>query len=294
MKLEEQRKDWLFRYNTVYKKRKSHKQKSKFLRSFTTDLQMMDKDFKIMGYDDPEDKVESTRNIYVGDIKNAKKIVATYYDTPSKHFGAYHYFDVKKNGKNTIYFTMILSVIYLILGILATIYIMSNNFEILSFTGLLVILFYFLYFYIFSKITKGIARRNNLIQNTSSLVILLDYINNSKSRNKVAYAFLDKGTTNKDGLNYLLNDIDATTKVMYLDSIGASLPIEVVDPLKVAKNKNSNRSDSFMTHKYLNYVLAKNTETNDYSLDKSELKSKEINEDNLKKTNKIIKDFLKG
>jgi len=294
MEREEQRKDWLFRYNSVYKKRQTYKQKTKFLRSLSTDLQLIDTEFKIIEYNNPDNKNDTSRNVYVGDIKNAKKIVTTYYDTPAKHFGSYHYFDIEKNGKNTILFTMLFSIIYLILGVFATIYIMDSNFEILSFTGLIIILFYLLYFYIFSKNIKGFPRKNNLIQNNSSVVMLLDYINNNKIHNNVAFAFVDKGTTNKQGLDNLLNDVKATTRVMYLDSIGSPQSIEVITPSKVIKDKEKLKSDSFMTHNNLDYVLTSDDNSSDYFLKKSDLNSKEMNQYNLEQTNQFINEFLKG
>jgi len=294
MEREEQWKDWILRYNNVYKKRQSFKQKSRFLRSLSTDLQLLDKEFEIEEYSDSGNKKDTTRNVYVGDIENAKKVVTTYYDTPAKHFGSYHYFDIEKNGKNTILFTMLFAIIYLIVGALATIYIMESNFEVLSFTGLIVVVFYFLYFYIFSKNVKGISRRNNLVQNTSSVVMMLDYINNSKYSNNVAFAFVDKGTTSKQGLNNLLNEIKATTRVMYLDSIGSSQPIEVITPSTVIENSDESESESFMTHNDLDYVLTRDSKISGYFLKKSELNSKEINQDNLEQTNQFINEFLKG
>ena len=76
-----------------------------------------------------------------------------------------------------------------------------------------------LYFYVFSKITKGRASKNTIIRNTSSILAMLTAMYTISS-NKIAYAFVDDGCTNQSGLALLKRETNA--KLIYLDSIGAS------------------------------------------------------------------------
>ena len=81
--------DWLFRYRYIYRSRLSDRSKKRFLNALVTDISQIRKDIRVIEYD-LKHKAAS-RNVYIGDIAQADRIICTYYDTPPQHFGAYHF-----------------------------------------------------------------------------------------------------------------------------------------------------------------------------------------------------------
>lgn len=86
-------KDWLFRYQYVYRLRRTEKSKKRFLAALVTDIAKMRKDVRVIEYD--QKKNYAARNVYVGNIKQADRIICTFYDTPPESFGSYQLFDRK-------------------------------------------------------------------------------------------------------------------------------------------------------------------------------------------------------
>lgn len=67
-------KDWLFRYQYVYRLRRTEKSKKRFLAALVTDIAKMRKDVRVIEYD--QKKNYAARNVYVGNIKQADRIIA--------------------------------------------------------------------------------------------------------------------------------------------------------------------------------------------------------------------------
>ncbi|WP_347239696.1 mannonate dehydratase [Enterococcus lactis] len=79
MKKNELFRDWEFRYRYVYLKRRTKKSKQRFLSALVSDIYSMRTDVTVIAYDTPAYR---SKNIYVGDIEKAEKVICTYYDTP--------------------------------------------------------------------------------------------------------------------------------------------------------------------------------------------------------------------
>ena len=97
MQQNEKFKDWLFRYQSIYRVRRTEKSKRRFLSALVTDLSEMREDVQVIEYN--RQKKYASRNVYVGDIDKADQIICTYYDTPIQHFGPYILFDRRRTGK---------------------------------------------------------------------------------------------------------------------------------------------------------------------------------------------------
>lgn len=57
-----------------------------------------------------------SKNIYVGDIEKAEKVICTYYDTPVHALGSYFMFDWKDQRKKTIYSILLSFILLFSLG----------------------------------------------------------------------------------------------------------------------------------------------------------------------------------
>ena len=97
-------KDWLFRYQYVYRLRRTEKSKKRFLAALVTDIAKIREDVRVIEYD--QQKKYASRNVYVGNIKQADRVICTFYDTPPESIGSYQLFDRKDQAKKTTMFIL--------------------------------------------------------------------------------------------------------------------------------------------------------------------------------------------
>ncbi|MCB5955754.1 hypothetical protein [Enterococcus sp. CWB-B31] len=286
MEQNEQLKDWTFRYQYVYRLRRTNKQKQRFLSALAADIVKMRQDIQVIEY--KQNKKYISSNLYVGNIETADRIICTYYDTPPQGFGPYYLFDRKKQSKAVTSFILATSIASLLIGLLLTVLYMrvsNNTFDFASFNTLLIILGYGVYFYLLSKVAKGLSSRKNLIRNTSSVLSLLTLIQTIKG-NKMAFAFVDEGSFGDMGLDVLKSSCKASAKIYALDCVGADTELHFMgnftkeDRLKgVTVHQPSDNQVSYL-------FGARNSigdHENAYYLKKSDLKKKVLNQKNLTK-----------
>lgn len=290
-------KDWLFRYQYVYKVRKNEKSKTRFISSLVTDISEIRDDIQVIEYG--QDRNDRSRNVYIGDVEQAERIICAHYDTPIKTLGSYVYFDKKKARNKTTAFILASSILMLLLGIAATVTYgaySANQFVLFSFSTLFIGLFYGIYFYFLSKIAQGIPERKNLIRNTSSVLALMEMLKEITDK-KMAFAFVDKGSYGNAGVDVLKATNEKHADIYILDSIGSDAPLHLVgnDFTKQTAQKigiDYEISDSL----HYNYIFSgrtseKNSKT-EYYLDRSDLKQKELNIENIKKVVMIFKEGM--
>lgn len=212
---EEILKEWFVRYTRIFNKRYSKKQKSLFLDAVVADIKAMRQDVKLHTYTQEKGPKGSGRNVYVGKIKQAKTIICTYYDTPLIYSGEYHLFDKELQKKQTVMVQILLSVFYLLIGI-----VLATVFSFFKTPTAVSVISYGIYLLGLLVITKGIPESHTEVRNTSSVLLILQSILLLKKQN-VAFALLDNGCGNNDGLEKLLALKKEDAKVYYLDSIGA-------------------------------------------------------------------------
>lgn len=284
MDREQQVKDWYIRYHSILGKRYTKKQKDWFLESLSADIQAMRSDLQLDAFRLHEKDKQEYRNLYVGDLEKADKIICTYYDTPAAHFGSYQFFNAERRKKGTLNFILLSSVLFILMGLLFTlavgIPVLEAN-DALSLSGILLILFYGVYFYYLNRITRGWPSRHTLMRNTSSLLLLLDCINTLKGK-RVAYAFLDGGTTNQAGLKQLLKTSKAP--VYMLDSIGSSQPCHqiMVNPALASEDGGIERvlTSDFNSDRLV-YLISGRKENGSFFLTQEDLREKELNSANM-------------
>lgn len=280
--MEEILNDRLARYSFMYPLRNSNKEKTRFLKALVTDISQVRKDISVIEYSNQ--KKYNTRNVYIGDIEKADKIVCTYYDTPPTYFGQYVLFDRKKQEIQTTKAALFASIIWLLIGVIGTLLytkLISQTFVLFSVQTLCLVLIYGGYFVILSRLSKGMWNRNNLIRNTSSVLCLLQMLTENKNQKKVAYAFIDDGCYGEQGLDFLMKSVKKNAKIYYLDSIGADATLnvmgeqfkkDIVEPKKIRYISPKDK---------INYLFCADMNQNkEFYLGKSKLKQKTLNYDN--------------
>lgn len=275
-------KDWLFRYQYVYRLRRTEKSKKRFLAALVTDIAKMRKDVRVIEYD--QQKKYAARNVYVGNIKQADRIICTFYDTPPESFGSYQLFDRKDQAQKTTKFILLSSIAAILFGIIGTLVYMRfapNSFQWNALSTFVIMAIYAGYFALLGKITKGLSNRKTLVRNTSSILTMLKMIAENKQKN-IAYAFLDEGSYGTKGLDELQKQANGRCKIYYLDSIGAPAPLHLVGESPnnqiIHENMDYQASDQ-----KVNYIFSARTdqENRAFYLNPADLKEKQLNMENI-------------
>lgn len=275
-------KDWLFRYQYVYRLRRTEKSKKRFLAALVTDIAKMREDVRVIEYD--QQKKYASRNVYVGNIKQADRVICTFYDTPPESIGSYQLFDRKDQARKTTTFILASTLIAILLGVIGTLIYMRlspDSFQLNSLSTIMIMLIYAGYFILLGKITKGLSNRKTLVRNTSSILAMLKMIAENKQKN-IAYAFLDEGSYGNKGLEELQRQVNGHCKIYYLDSVGATAPLHLVGKLpsnkKIGENVEYQEADQKVSYLF----SARKDQTNAaFYLNPADLKKKQLNMDNI-------------
>ncbi|CYU86606.1 hypothetical protein HO662_06390 [Streptococcus suis] len=296
MESDEYKADLFVRYNHFINKRVTFKQKTAFIRSLMTEFQMIDSEIKVVELREKETRTSLSRNIYIGDVKNADVIIATYYDSPLYHFGSYYILDRIKQQNNTLFFNGLVSSILLLSGVLFTLQITNKilphglvnpDWRVLFGVGFVYLLLTFL----IGTFAKGIGRRRNVVRNNSTIIYLIDKIlRTGKLSPKIAYAFLDNGVTNERGLYGLRESVKEGSKILYLDSIGSSEELrfiyEASEDFGVEKSNLFARAGTYR-------IFPARYGKEGYFLTRKELNSAIISKENSIIVDRIIKQLTK-
>ncbi|UUX33414.1 hypothetical protein [Fundicoccus culcitae] len=271
-------KDWQFRYMHVFKKRYTNKQKTRFIKSVLSDISQFRDDITVTEL--KSDKRHKVRNIYIGNVKKADIVISTYYDTPSKYFGNFQFFNTEKMQKQTLWVNVLSSLVLLILGVLYTMYIaipILNQSNMLL--TLLVVAGYLLFFWLLSIAAGGHPKPTTRVRNSASILYLLQSMNQVKSK-KVAFALVDYGCKNSYGLEGLLAVTKPTSQVYYLDSFASKQELFVVPGSETdVPIKEGKRDVTFI-------ISAKKTD-NTYILEEADLT--EVDEEKFAQVDQVLK-----
>lgn len=277
--------DWLFRYRYVYRSRSTDKSKQIFLKALIADIIPFRKDLQVIEYD--HTKKNASRNLYVGDLTKAKRIICTYYDTPPEHFGDYHFFDRQEQGRKTNQFILTASAVMILFGLLGTwlyIHFASGRFPLLSWQTALFASGVGIYFLLLNRVSRGAGFQQNLTRNTSSILALLSLISQN-SQTTTAFAFLDEGSYGERGLEVLRDSVGPNAKIYYLDSIGADAPVRAIGKQfnegQLQQLAIEHSSEAMGSINYL--FCAEKQQDQTYVLPRKQLKQKELNSRNMQK-----------
>lgn len=275
-------KDWLFRYQYVYRLRRTEKSKKKFLAALVTDIAKMREDVQVIEYN--QKKKYAARNVYVGNIQQADRVICTFYDTPPESFGSYQLFDRKDQAQKTTKFILASTILAILFGIIGTLIYMrfsANSFQLNSLSTLGIMAVYAGYFALLGKVTKGLSNRKTLVRNTSSILAMLKMIGEN-NQPKVAYAFLDEGSYGTQGLDELQKQVNTNCKIYYLDSVGASTPLHLVgeSPKSSEDHKNIDYQAAEQKVSYL-FSARRDSDSAAFYLNSADLKEKQLNMENI-------------
>lgn len=161
-------------------------------------------------------------NIVIGDLKKAKTIVVTAYDTPNKiylHNYKYYPFNTLKNIKEEKKNLLVQFLISLVFIVLVTMILWNftsyNIFFKISSIVISIILLLNAYF-----IIKGKPNKVNLNRNSASVAILIAIMKELKRTDEVAFVFLDSCVNSFEGFKVLKNNASEDSEVIVLDCIG--------------------------------------------------------------------------
>lgn len=292
MGLSEIREDLIIRYNHFLNKRVTFKQKTDFIRSLMVEFKEFSSGLKVVELREKGRKTSLARNVYVGDVKNADVIIATYYDSPLKHLGPYYVLDKQKQRNNTLIFNGLMASILLMIGIVFTLnvtgeYISYGDGDIRWGIFLCFALIYLILIYFIGLFSKGIGRNRNFVRNNSTVVYMINKIlNGTGESNKIAYAFLDNGVTNERGLLGLKESVKLKSKIIYLDAIGAKGELRYL----YENNAQFLLTENF--ERYGTYKVYVAPNGNDY-LTRKELNSREFSIPNAIYVDDLIDNLLK-
>lgn len=285
MDLDERETDFFVRYHFLHGVRHSDQQKERFINSLLKDLLAVRDDIKVIEARQKDSKRLISRNIYVGDVKKATTIIASYYDTPAFHIGSYFLLDKKKQERATLLTNLGLACALMLVGVILS---MAVILPLLGkgtlMAWIVAILFYGGLSWLIGYVSRGCDKWKNLIRNTSSLLWLLEAVRTCKDPN-IAFAFVDNGVTNDHGLFSLQQSVQKKAKLIYLDSIGAPTDLwiryqEEIEPLvdQVGFQKAG-----------LYRVFAANQQDGDYYLSKNQLNQRTIEQTNFRRLSKLLR-----
>lgn len=285
--MQEKQRDWLFRYQYIYRVRSNEKSKQRFLKALVADLLAIREDITVIEYD--RQKKSANRNVYVGKIEEAQEIICTYYDTPIKSLGPYVFFNREVQKRQTLTYLLSSSVLLILIGLILTALYMkqvTNPFDFTSGWTWLAMVGFGGFFYLLSQYTKGRASKKTLIRNTSSIVAVLSLLekNNQKKR---AYAFIDEGCYGNRGLKELLQTARKDSRIVLLDSIGSDAPLWAIGQGFSAEKLRQNEVQLKTIEQRVNYVISANEQVDGVNttlfLTKKNLNQKELDQANLNK-----------
>lgn len=181
------------------------------------------------------------QNLYAGDLNQAKTVFVTYYDTPARDFNKdpYQPFNLKRTSFLSVFLPTLLISIILLTGFYFLLYPMIKEAGMLSFSGAVAFVFFFLGFMLLTRYRSGLPRRENYVRNTSSILALRRFAELHQGEYKYAFAFVDAGTTNRNGEKMLASLLeDKKVKIINLDAVAASTDTHIFTNKRV-KTKQS-------------------------------------------------------
>jgi len=217
--------DLLIRYGIIMHRRFHAREKARFLVALS-------KEFEALGYKTQVKTVKArqfkVRNLYVGNANVADTIVTTYYDTPT--VGSSTYRVLEKTPKKT--FSVILGALPLVvtmaIGAYFILHVGLPNWSqgLGTWQSISSLLFTLFLFALLLNFRHGMGRRRNTVQNTSSVLAIIDAAMelDENLRHKVAFVLTDSGCINHFGAKLIpaqINDKDQTKTYVMLDGVGS-------------------------------------------------------------------------
>lgn len=162
-------------------------------------------------------------NFFVGDIKKAKAIIVTGYDTPIKALSKnYKYYPLDAFENHSQEFIDLIFRISISAVIIVCFFVFLFLKNILSINIVLKYIIFALVVLLSIIFAKGIPNKNNYNRNTSAIAVMVDMILNIKLNDNLAFCFLDKQAEDSLGfesLGKILEKINPDCEVVILDAV---------------------------------------------------------------------------
>ncbi|MDO4428814.1 MAG: hypothetical protein Q4B91_04865 [Atopobiaceae bacterium] len=223
--------DLVLRYGVILGRRFSRGQKRRFLAAAA-------QQFELCGFKASleEDRCvvrlagsKRFHNLYAGDLSRARAVFVTYYDTPVKAFGRRPVRAFDTNFRPTdawvsmagLAASVLLAVAFLALLVWPRIAVEGA----FSVWGLLFLAVCVAVLALVTTCREGVAERENLVRNSSSLAVLFDLAREAQAAglaDRVAFALVDEGCRSERGLEMLRSRLGRRgPKRVYVDSLGS-------------------------------------------------------------------------
>jgi len=215
--------DLLLRYGLIMHRRFYDREKRRFLVALSKELASYGYKTQIKMTKHGQFKI---RNLYIGNIEKAKMIFTTYYDTPTIGMSSYQPLEKKTKSLNLINFLPLTIIMIAGAAFISTIAQPNWSQNWFSTASLLSIVISFALFGLLLHFRRGIATRKNIIQNTSSILAIIELARkmDNNRREKCAFVLTDFGIANHFGETLISQQLPTDTKdVSYVrfDSVGA-------------------------------------------------------------------------
>lgn len=263
--------DWQVRYQNILGVRYSDKQIERALASLVKDISAYRSDIAVQQFE--AEGQDLGKYLIVGDLQRAKRVICTYYDTPMRHFGSYQFFNQDKQSKKSLSFTIVSTLLWLVLGlvgIFAYQAISNAGYQFPTWQLVVVGLIIFVYFFILSKLARGLPRKKNAVRNTSSVLVMLDLISETSSKN-TAFVFIPNGSYGMQSLHVLEGLLKQNQHIIYLDSIGS-------DQTLYHLSKQNPKTEDGIVHQphaqRSDYIISARVDDEGYYLTQSDLANK--------------------
>lgn len=227
------RKDLIFKYAGILRKRNQTTQKVRFLSELQHDLQKLGYETKVQASISGKSKYY---NLYTTNLDQAKTVFSAYYDTPIKSLHLYGYdpLDPGSNKAMKVLSAVLpsLTLLFLLMGLIAFVFLnqwTNGDISVLDVIYALVSLGLFI---LVIRYRKGIVNGYNSVRNTNSILAFLELAAalSPSQKKRVAFAFTDFGALNGLGTEDLvrtLNKSNRAARLVLADCLASSEPVVV-------------------------------------------------------------------
>lgn len=222
-----ERQDRILKYGAILRQRITKTQKIRFLNE-------LEKEIEGLGY---QGKVQASLagkeqclNYTSADIEKADFVIATYYDTPFKTWGLAPYQPQNPGANKLMRLLAMVLPLTLVIALegLFLYFVVINRWQVQPFNGLDVLIVLGLAALLLCGIVwrKGIPNRYNVVRNTSSIIAMLEVMEQipKSQKHRVGFAWVDFGCINGLGYESLQTQLKPQQnkpKIIWLDCVGA-------------------------------------------------------------------------
>lgn len=228
---DEELSDLILRYGVILGRRFTRSQKRRFLLAAAHQFELCGLDVSLEESKRPVRTAGSKRyfNLYAGNPRKADWLFVTCYDTPAKRFrpGRPRAFETGYGTADALASLAALAALVVAAAVFlwrVVVPAMGDS-GVLSLWGALFLLVCVVVLAVVTRCREGFAERDNLVRNSSSLVVLFDLASElcaaGVPKGRVAFALVDEGCRSQRGLDMLAQRLGGRhPRQVYVDCLG--------------------------------------------------------------------------